>query len=1269
MAALCSTFSTMHNPWTKAIDLQQWAPKNSARFMLPALVRRLIWATTKGKNIFTFPSEEGVQRPSWDGRLNVDQGNVWVPKGSSVWEISTGSSPASKAQENYAKRTASTPAADAAQLVFIFVTPQKWIERQAWADEKKAEGIWADIHVLDSDDLEHWLEIAPAVDIWLARFVDKVPVGVRDLSNYWENLAGLTQPPLPADAFLAGRQQTRTDLSAALAEAPREIPVAASSEQEMVDYLAAAFGSLGEDDALPARLVLVESQEAWDQITTSTEPLVLTPSSGFAIARNAVAQAIKAGHHVITRRPYATQADSGVIRLPRAWRHEVSQALIKAGFLEERATRLSGECGGYLAVLQRLAVPNSGTTLPIWAQDSDGALLAPFVLFGAWDDAKSADRELVANLTGRPYEKELEMAAAWLTKPESPFRRTGSKWHVTSREDTWIHLAPRLTRAQLDTFASLALSVLSEDDPRFELDSEERVFASIHGKVPRYSGGLREGLAETVALLGAELVFLPALPPGAGQGYARRVVGQLLAGELTTHRWFTLSPILKLLAEAAPEEFLSAVERDVFRQHPALPGLYEENDGGIFGSSRHYYVMWALTSLAWHPSYLARTALILARLAALDPGGRMNPRPSGSLHDIFRPWFPQTAANPTQRFEVIDLLTERETEQAWKLLMAILPTGHDSASGTTPPRWLEWPMARKPIVSRREEQQQWEWTSKRLFKLALPVPERLLELTGNIDHLHEEQFQALVTHLKMLDTKAASESDTLALWNCLQELIRSHTYFTNADWRMSDRRLDSLREVELHLRPKSPVDRHRWLFAQHHIYIGTYQETSHEEQEAQILECRKAAIIEIFSDGAVQTVAAFASSLEYPGLVGDVLARSGVCPDVAMVLPQYLDGGDPNISVFGRGYASVFFNWKQWEWVETLSLTQWSAAATTELLFVLPFSPRARALARSLGSEVEGRYWSRVWPFIQELTSEQASVAIRRLLEHGRPLVAADFIRSVYYKNLDVPASLLAQTLEECVPALNKVAETKQDVSHLIHNLGKVLKHLQDAPENDSAQVAGLEWTYLPLMRDGHASPKYLQRDLGKNAASFVQCIELIYRKDGSNESESVPSEADLSKARLAKNLLDSWTTHPALNAEGGPDELALRVWVDDARNRCALCQRVVPGDAEIGKLLASAPPAVDGSWPCVAVRNILESIPGETALDTFETELFNNTGGTSRGIHAGGDQERQLAREWHRNADACQMRWPRVSTALRSLAQTYEYYARHMDDRADDHI
>ena len=65
-------------------------------------------------------------------------------------------------------------------------------------------------------------------------------------------------------------------------------------------------------------------------------------------------------------------------------------------------------------------------------------------------------------------------------------------------------MSSSITWQDLDTFESLALEVLGEDDPRWDLPADERWLAAIRGKVRRYSSELRSGLVETLAVLGAK---------------------------------------------------------------------------------------------------------------------------------------------------------------------------------------------------------------------------------------------------------------------------------------------------------------------------------------------------------------------------------------------------------------------------------------------------------------------------------------------------------------------------------------------------------------------------------------------------------------------------------------------------------------------------------------------------------------------------------------------------------------------------------------------
>ena len=43
-----------------------------------------------------------------------------------------------------------------------------------------------------------------------------------------------------------------------------------------------------------------------------------------------------------------------------------------------------------------------------------------------------------------------------------PVMRVLTRWSLVSREDTWLLLAPYITRQQLDTFEEVAIAVLGE---------------------------------------------------------------------------------------------------------------------------------------------------------------------------------------------------------------------------------------------------------------------------------------------------------------------------------------------------------------------------------------------------------------------------------------------------------------------------------------------------------------------------------------------------------------------------------------------------------------------------------------------------------------------------------------------------------------------------------------------------------------------------------------------------------------------------------------
>lgn len=215
-----------------ATDLTSWAKRRDAQGMLPQIIRRLVHATVERVVRSGFRAGEGVQMPGWDGVVVVEEGNAFVPDATSAWELGTSTDVKGKADGDYEKRTAEPGNVDTAKSAFIFVTPKGWRDKESWVACHQAEGKWREVRAYDGDDLEEWLELAPAVHIWLSMQLGKYPEGTQDLGSFWEDWASVTQPAISPDLVLAGRTNVVEEIHAWLASEMGSLAIKAESRDE-----------------------------------------------------------------------------------------------------------------------------------------------------------------------------------------------------------------------------------------------------------------------------------------------------------------------------------------------------------------------------------------------------------------------------------------------------------------------------------------------------------------------------------------------------------------------------------------------------------------------------------------------------------------------------------------------------------------------------------------------------------------------------------------------------------------------------------------------------------------------------------------------------------------------------------------------------------------------------------------------------------------------------------------------------------------------------
>ena len=270
-----------------------------------------------------------------------------------------------------------------------------------------------------------------------------------------------------------------------------------------------------------------------------------------------------------------------------------------------------------------------------------------------------------------------ENFASWLLKvreiiqePDSPIILKNGIWTVTERQKLWQALGPRLFDDLLDMFQKQAVAILIERDPRFDLEPSERYAANIHGKVLKYSQFIREGFAESLALLGSYPNALNNCSLHKPETVAALTVREVFS-KADWELWGSLNHLLPLLAEAAPTEFMEVVEKALSQTPCPFDKLFAQEGKGVMGENYLTGLLWALEGLAWDEQYLARISVILGELALHDPGGNWANRPVNSLTTIFLPWLPQTIASIEKRKVAIKTLQKENPEKAWELLISL----------------------------------------------------------------------------------------------------------------------------------------------------------------------------------------------------------------------------------------------------------------------------------------------------------------------------------------------------------------------------------------------------------------------------------------------------------------------------------------------------------------------------------------------------------------------------------------------------------------------
>lgn len=1231
-----------------ANEIDKWSSAHTrdAQEILPLLIKKLILATVESKYIH-FPSGDSILTGGLDGILDIDKGNAFVPEGKTVWELGTNVNINKKAEDDYKKRTDSL--ADK-EVSYIFATTKTWAKKSEFEDEKNKEKKWKEVKGVNSDDLETWLNLAPAVHRWFARLIGKRPLSSLDTEQAFEQWSSQTNINLLAGLVIKTREEQSKRLMYLLSENPSKIIIASSSEQDSYAFILA---SLKDEVEYSCRVLIITSQEAWDELMESDNSLIFV-YQGFT--PNNIGMAIRNGHYVIEAQESINMQDKSfeIIELPKIRKGEKVSVLEEMGFNHHDAWEIYEDTKGFLhAIVRHPLLEPLEKSVPDWVISFDIDVLSTILFVNSWNRNNTDDIQILEMLSGLPYE-EFEKNLYKLQKEKNtPIRLVGNIWQVISKINLWDLVADKISIAQIDKLKPIIFEIFSEIDPAFELPPKERCLASIYNKEMKYSGLIRESVADTLVLVstfGGQKINYPS-DINIVISYWLKELFEL---NIDVEAWYSYHSQLSLLAEASPDSFLTALEITLENQSSTkLEELFE--DGGDMGGCFHCDLLWALEIISWNIQFLPRVVLVLAGLSQLEIKSNMANQPFNTLKDIFLGWINYSSVTYQEKIQILqNILYKIYPDIAWKLLIELLPDNHNMTSGIVKPKYQDWDEAIDKDVNRKGSYLYYKGINELLLKYVGNDNQRWHDVFSNIDKFYKVNYFKVVDTFIALDKSLFTDEIRLLIATDIREKINSHREYPDANWALPKEWIDRLETAFNFIEPDNLIDKYHYLFDMGNIDILTPLPYDPEDKDffrkndKLVENLREEAVVEIIKNKGFSELVSLIKKVPYSGDIGRIIFLT-TADEYQDEILEWLNGENNNLLVCARHYiANMSFD-------ESI-LKKLNDKQRTEVLLSLSFNSIVFELLKKQNKEVQQLFWenNNYYFRIKDEDISYTNWIIEQFSLYKQYIKAVDFISNIINimkkNHVDIDINLVSKILIKIDPNREKLNT---------YAISEVIKFLQDC-DVEKEIIKMLEWKYLKL---NNFKPINWEKEIITDPKAFVQLVSWVYKpKKERDENNGLTQEQIKNKASNAKELLDRVSLFAKYEDIDKMDVEKLKNWILGAKKAFEDVDRVSIGNRLIGQILAKSPNGKDGIFPCEETRVILEEISTKEMDEEFLIGKQNLRGMTMRAHDEGGEQEYKLAEKYKNDANILKFTYPKTSALLRKLSDSYIEYAKRED-------
>lgn len=891
---------------------------------------------------------------------------------------------------------------------------------------------------------------------------------------------------------------------------------------------------------------------------------------------------------------------------------------------------------------------------PSWTS-ADLKIFVPALLLSSWSD-RIGDKEIVELISGKPFDEYITELQSF-TNTVDPFiiRFQGNSYnefHVADLYQAWYYVANFILENNLKDFEDILKEVVFE---------QTRIIQNgiLNVDVGKYSETLKQGLVKTLIFLNLYNCSNPLL-----RNSSEKFVNLILKDA----DWNNIAELLPDLMEAAPREFISAVEIAINNKEASFFDLFKPQGKVPFEYNNYTQLLFALEKGLFIDDIRIRCIRILEKLCKIDVKSNLTNKPARTLSNLFSAFYDETDLSNEIKVELLRDFAKKDSDNAWIVLDNVLPKNlqgyYDYLSK---PVYLTYKkknttQSTKEIIALYKEYYQIAFTcagkdlskwcdlysdcifidygfKNEAFTCVKPLIKDIVEISDDIKYEFANTVRRFIYECRYFKRRYIKESDI----NDLEENIYNEITYANANYKF-------LYAFESEYKPLHPD-----------VYIEKNYARDWDERQ-KLREREQVTIFKTLHNKSLEEFLSFFKLLKDDYLIGRSLAISldyEIDTDVCLALYK-----DDKNSVLLRYFSEIFYNSGIDFAFQQLNST--FAKFKIEFKYILLKSLKVNneftASLEKQSKEEQRYYWEHIRPWIKEDDYAFNKYCFDKLLLYGNVNAAWNLTR---YNNYGLEDYL--QLLHSIIVFMSKGSKFEGSEYDIVSIFEKIYKFSIGDTEKKNLLVR-YEMIFSKAFRyDSRGiKPKFIYNQLATDPSVSAELIKLSYKQDNGKEQDLSEEEA-----RIAENawlVLFYISFCPCVDNQGTYYSDKMTSWLESFLEITKNNHQSKIGMRILGKFLAHFPKGLCNTWLSDEICQFIEKYyiyngKKNTDLeDGFCIECYNSVG--TQWMN-NGKENIPFVVEYASYANAAKTNYPFTAEMFRKIAKGFEQEMQNRRERA----